>query len=319
MDELTMERICRATSGGLLFAAFFLLFFWIIRERVVERIFYRTAESLDAAARQRMKENRARLPLLLERRGWLFRMEQKLIYSGLAMKWNWMTPEIWILIRLAAGVGAYFVLLLGSGKWSLGIAAFGVVWGAFSVLEGALMSRNYRLVDEDLLKFLDFLGNYSITAGEVTGILSQISHYMEEPLKSVLDACFYEAQTTGDASLALLSMADKIEHPKFKELVRNLEISLRYSADFKVLVSNSRRAVREHIRARQERRAMMREALVNMVLLLVMSAVILIVVERLIGIRMKEVLLHTLPGRISLGMIGGIFLLLFWQIRRLDQ
>lgn len=181
------------------------------------------------------------------------------------------------------------------------------------------MSRNYRSVNDNLMKFLDFLGNYSITAGEVTGILNQISRYLEEPLKSVLDECYYEAQTSGDVSLALLSMAEKIEHPRFKELVRNMEISVRYSADFTALVHNSRRALREHMRTRQERKALVNEAMINMLILAGLSAVILIAVEQLIGASMKQILLYSLPGRISLTVIIVIFVLLYRKIRRLDQ
>ena len=181
------------------------------------------------------------------------------------------------------------------------------------------MSRNYKAVNDNLMKFLDFLGNYSITAGEVTGILNQISKYLDEPLKSVLDECYYEAQISGDTSLALLAMAEKVEHPRFKELVRNMEVSVRYSADFTALVHNSRRAVREHMRTRQERKALVNEALVNMLILAGMSVVILLAVEQLIGVSMRQLMLRTLPGRISLTVIIFIFGLLYLQIRKLDS
>ena len=44
----------------------------------------------------------------------------------------------------------------------------------------------YRSVNDNILKCLNFLGNYSLTAGEITGVLGQVSKYMEEPLKGVL-------------------------------------------------------------------------------------------------------------------------------------
>lgn len=274
---------------------------------------------MDAAARQRVHENRRLLSSFQERKGALYRIEQRLLYSGLAGKFPWLTPELWILGNLIIGAAGYFITLLFGAGFLAAVAAPVVFWLLLYLSESVLMSRNYRSVNDNLMKFLDFLGNYSITAGEVTGILNQISRYLEEPLKSVLDECYYEAQTSGDVSLALLSMAEKIEHPRFKELVRNMEISVRYSADFTALVHNSRRALREHMRTRQERKALVNEAMINMLILAGLSAVILIAVEQLIGASMKQILLYSLPGRISLTVIIVIFVLLYRKIRRLDQ
>lgn len=55
----------------------------------------------------------------------------------------------------------------------------------------------------------EFLGNYSLTAGEITSVLGQVSKYMEEPLRSAMEECAYEAQITGDHSTALLTMAER--------------------------------------------------------------------------------------------------------------
>ncbi len=176
-----------------------------------------------------------------------------------------------------------------------------------------------RSVNNNLLKFLDFLGNYSITAGELTGIFPQISKYVDEPLRTVLDQCSYEAQTTGDVSLALMSMAEKIEHPKFKELVRNMEISVRYCADFTMLVNSSRRNIREYLRMCGERRSLMREAFINMALLLAMSAVTLTVVDGLIETSVWRLLWVTWPGRTALGLTAFILLLFAGKVYRLNQ
>ena len=159
------------------------------------------------------------------------------------------------------------------------------------------------------MKFLDFLGNYSITAGDLTGVFFQVSRYLEEPLKGALEECYYEAQTTGDTAMALLVMGEKLEHPKCKELIRNLEIGLRYSADFSILVQSSRRSMREYLRSGSERKNLLREGLINMLLLLGLSLVIFLVVDNLIDPSIWEVLVWSWPGRISLGVFGMIFFL----------
>ena len=279
----------------------------------------RTFDTMDAAARQRVHENRQLLIDFQERTGFLYRIEQRLMYCGLTGKYRWLTSEVWILINLMVSGAGYFLTLIFSRNFLIALSVLVVIQIVRYLLESYLMGKNYRAVNDNLMKFLDFLGNYSITAGEVTGILKQISKYMEEPLRSVLDECYYEAQTSGDSGLALLAMAEKIEHPRFKELVRNMEISIRYSADFTALVRSSRRSVREHMRTRQERKTMVNEALVNMLILAAMSIVILIAVEQLIGTSMQEILFYTWPGRISVTIILVIFMLLYHQIRNLDK
>ena len=132
-------------------------------------------------------------------------------------------------------------------------------------------------------------------------VLGQVSRYVEEPLKGALEECAYEAQTTGDSSLALLSMAERIEHPKIKELARNLEISIRYMADLTTLVDSSRRSAREYLRMEEERKGMLREAGINMALLLGMSVFALLTVDRLIDVSVWKIVSGTLPGHLAVG------------------
>lgn len=310
-------------AGILLFlcltAGFLFLFLWLAGESILRNAVRRTYDSMDAAARRRTQENRKIRNLLEERKGLLYRVEQNLIYSGLARRFPFLTPELYIVSNLGLSAGVYFLLLLVSGSWIAGVGGIAVFQAAWYLVLSFLKGRNYGRVNDNLMKFLDFLGNYSVTAGEVTGIFNQISKYLDEPLRSVLDECFYEAQTCGDTSLALLTMARKIEHPRFKELVRNIEISARYSADFTALVRNSRRAVREHMRTRQERKSMVNEAMVNMLILGVMAVFILMMVGQLIDASIWDILLHTLPGRICLAVILLIFGLMYGQIRHIDQ
>lgn len=268
----------------------------------------RSKEEMEEAARRRLLENRRQLLMLQKKHSIWYRMEQELNYSGWKRRIPMLTAELWIALNILAMAGVFILLLAGMG-WKMAFLGTAAFLGAEYFLLYLCKLKNFRSVNSNLIKFLDFLGNYSVTAGELTGIFIQISKYVEEPLRSVLDECSYEAQTTGDTSLALLSMAEKIEHPKFKELVRNMEISVRYLADFSLLVNSSRRIMREYLRLGEERRSMMREALVNMVLLLSMSAFTLAVVDGLIEASIWTILRDTLPGRIAMGVVGWILIL----------
>lgn len=302
-----------------LLSGFILLFWWIRRESIIHNLMYHAYENLEQAAEKRSEDRRKGLLLMKKRKGVLFQIEQQLLYSGLMDKIPSLTPELWITGNIMLVTLFYAVGTILSNNWWFGFLIVLIFEVSVYLLQNLLVLRNYNAVDRELLKFLDFLGNYSITSGEVTIILKQISGYLEEPLRSVLEECYYEAQTTGDTAMALLSMAEKIQHPKFKELVRNMEISMRYSADFTVLVSQSRKSIREHMRMRQEQKALAGEAWVNILILGAMTVIILKTVEVLIGVPIRNILLNTWVGR---GCLMGILVILFLfynKIRKLDK
>lgn len=295
--------------------SFFLLFHEINILRQFSELLKRTRVEMDEAARQRTLAGRKQLLELQQKHSFLLSLERQLQYSGLKVRFPKLTVEWWIAGNVVAAAGIFLVLLLLLGLWPAFVSVVAIAVGE-GILLRALRAANLRRVNDNLIKFLDFLGNYSVTAAEATSVFSQVSRYMEEPLGSVLDVCCHEAQTTGDAGLALLSMAEKIEHPKFKELVRNMEVSIRYCADFSALVNSSRRSVREYLKVSRERKGMLREATVNMLLLLGMSAIVLMTVGHLTDRSMWELLWGTLPGKVGCGILLGIFGLFLGQLHR---
>jgi len=301
-----------------LLTGFFLLF---RRVRILETaslFLKRTQKGMDMAARQRGLEERRQLLELQEKHSFWNRLERQLNYSGLKRRFPSMTVESWLAGNLAV-TAVIFLLLAVLSHILTALAAVLAMWLTEKAVLKFLRLSNLRAVNEDLMKLLDFLGNYSITAGEVTGVFQQISRYMREPVKTALEQCSFEAQVTGDAGIALLSMAEKVEHPQFQELARNLEISIRYCADLKALVNSSRRSMREHLRIAQERKGMLREAVVNMALLLAMSSVVLFTVGHLIGVSVYSLLWETVPGRLGLAVLGMIFLMFWGQMQKVHR
>ena len=70
---------------------------------------------------------------------------------------------------------------------------------------------------------------------------------------------------------------------------------------------------------RQERKSLVREAWVNIVILGAMILVILKALEALVGNPLSEIMLHSLPGIGALTVIGVILLLFYRQVRMLDH
>lgn len=299
-----------------LFAGFWMIFSEFELMTQLSKTLRKTRSEMNAASRQRNLADRQNLLQMQESHSFWYLVEQTLQYSGIRDRIPMLSAEWWLLMHLVGGTVIFclFCLIL-NGFWAAGIV-IAFLWLEWMGLRFC-SRQNFCRTEEDLTKLLDFLGNYSVTSGEITCIFDQISRYMQEPVRSALNACFYEASTTGDAQTALLAMAEKIEHPKFKELARNMEITSRYCADFTALVQGSRRSLREYLRTVQERRSMTREATVNLVILFGMSVVVLLSVGKLTGINMQQMLLSTWPGRIGLGMLGGIFLVFRRSVTRI--
>lgn len=310
-------RLVQLSLFFFLWTGFSLYFLKFGKMRLLKELYRKTRAGMEEAVRKRLLTSREKLAGLQEEGGMYFSIERQLVYSGLKRRFPFLEAENFVLLAVLMCVGIF--LLVGF--------FFGMIWGCAAVFAfcafGSLIillgkASEMRSVNGNLLKLLDFLGNYSVTAGEIIGIFGQISKYMEEPIRSVLEQCSVEAQTTGDVGMALLSMADKIEHPQFKELVRNIEVSSRYSADFSVLVSFSRRSMREYLKNGRERKNLLREAGINLILLLGMSLFALFAVDGLLEVSVWVILFTTWPGRIALMVIGCILLLFAGQIYRLE-
>lgn len=299
----------------MLLTGFLLLFRGIRLFERLERLLKKTRFEMDQVSRRRSLEDRKKLIQLQNRHTWWTALERELNYTGIRLRCPKLTVEMFIVCNLLAGACVAVILFAQSGM-AVGIMGLFMLYGGELTVLRWMRTANLRRVNGQLMKLLDFLGNYSITAGEVTGILYQVSRYMEEPLKNALESCYYEAQFTGDIGLALLSMAEKIEHPKFKELARNMEVSIRYCADFTALVAGSKRSLREYLKVAQERKGMLQEALINMGLLLGLSLIILTAVSSLVQMSVSQLLMGTLPGRIGLCVFALIGVLFIGQFHR---
>lgn len=298
----------------LIFMGFLLLFGRIRWVETAKHLLSRTKEGMDQSARLRALENRHKLQELQRKNTWICRVEEFLCYCGVRRRIPGCTAEKWIAGNLLAMAGIFCLLQGIGGKFGIAVGGTVLCGAAEYLILNTMRAGELRAVNENLSKCLNFLGNYSLTAGEITMVLGQVSRYVEEPLKGALEECAYEAQTTGDSSLALLSMAERMEHPKVKELARNLEVSIRYMADLTTLVDSSRRSAREYLRMEEERKGMLREAGINMGLLMAMSLFALLTVDRLIDVSVWQILSGTLPGHLALGIYG---LIVFLFLRKL--
>lgn len=304
-----MNRYCKLILiFGFLFAGIVLLFKKCETVNYIRKAYLRMKSKVIAHDRKTGLEQRKQIFEFERKKSFWLMLERELDYSGLKRRYTNVSGAKYLIFNLIIMLGAIVAgWMLKHPTVGIGM---GVGWVALQLLILRIgKASNLKKVSDDLPKFLDFLGNYSISAGEIISIFSQISGYLNNPLRTVMEECVAESRVSGNSGAALLAMAEKIEHPQFKQIIRNVELTARYSADFKSLVADSRRSLREYLSQVRERKGIVREAMINMILLLIMSVVVLMMVNVLIGGNVVEILLFTLVGRLAcvgfIAMVGA--------------
>ncbi len=267
---------------------------------------------LDEKGRENALRKREAIRMRADRDGIWARMDKALVYSRIARFLPGLTTEKFI--ALMSGAVAFIFISSGiAGGVMVGAITTAVFLFSVYAFIKLLEIRNLRKTGEDLPRLLDLLGSYAASGAVYSNIFGQISMYMNEPLRTVFEECGAEGRLSGDISLALLTMADKIEHPQFKQLIRNMEITSRHSEDIAGLVSDTRRSLRDYLKESSDRKAMLRESAINMVLLLIMSYVVIAISASLAETQVSTVVLGSIPGRITLGVLGAVLMMFFAQ------
>ena len=294
-----------------LFSGIFFFFWYLQRTKIIEKSLTAARGSIkETTARRQVeahanllirdKKNKTRLEKIIEN------PEKLYTYSRIGKIVRGLSFEAWAVLVVLTTAGAYLGTLIVTKNTMTGLLA---AVGYFLIIKMILAKRNFKTIDKSLLEFLNQLGNFSAIQGEITNVLHQTAQYTPPILAEALEGCYIEAQTTGNVSAALMGLADQFEHEKFKEIIINLEVCSRYTANLKVIVDSLRRNLMDAKRASQERRAIADSAIIEMVILSVMLLIVLLVVDTMVKASIWDILFHSLVGYIALGVAGICYLI----------
>lgn len=313
-----MLMAMRVVMGLCLFTGCYLLVHQLRQTRLISRTVQKVYKQLSESSRVRQKEQQR----IKERTGpvkGLAKMDQRLQYSGIRTQFPFLTTELSLLLLvLSAGLG-YYVMYFLSDSLVLRIAALGCGPVLLLFYVSIRCHQNYHRTEGELLIMLNLLDSYSISASELTGIFYRIAPYVEEPVKTSLEETYFEAQTTGDVTLALQHLIDKVEHPQFKQFIKNLEVSNRYDADFSNVVKNSRKSVQDYLAYRKKRKSISNVAKIEMLLLAATAMLTFSLMGTILEQSIWELLFHTPPGKGILLFFMAVLLLFYWQVVLFDK
>lgn len=304
-----------------LFSGIFFFFWYLQRTKIIEKGLATVRGSIEETAARRQIEAHANLLILDQKnKGRLEKIierpEKLYIYSRIGKIVRGLSFEAWAVLVVLTTAGAYLGTVIITKNTMTGLLAAIGYYLLIKIAEMILARRNFKAVDKSLLEFLNQLGNFSAIQGEITNVLHQTAQYTPPILAEALEECYIEAQTTGNVSAALMGLADQFEHEKFKEIIINLEVCSRYTANLKVIVDSLRRNLMDAKRASQERRAIADSAIIEMVILSVMLLIVLAVVNTMIKASIWDVLFHSVVGYVALGVTGICYLIFGFAVMK---
>ncbi len=313
MNYIMIIKICLFLLLGL---AAFLLFSYLVEHKVLSSV---TDTVLQKAREQEADRHSEQQKLLLlegrqEKLNPLYRLDLLVLQSNIRHFLPFASTEILIVLVLILGTMGFTVVTSITHTWLFGVLGFLIVcFGVYMVLY-FMAQVNYRKTEESLMTFINLMENYSSTEDELIAIFSRVQTFLTEPVKSAVEQCCIEAEITGDKGRAVRNLEKRIEHEKFKELVRNLEICSRYEANYGEVIKDSRNLLREYLAARKERKAIINNARLEMAMIIGCCGVVLGMMDDLTEQGFLHILLSSTVGNVILIYCIVIVLIAVWSV-----
>lgn len=171
-----------------------------------------------------------------------------------------------------------------------------------------LRFKNNREVESEVVLFLNMLGNYSTGNSEIISIFAAIAHKFKPVLQTCLMECVAESQGTEGTIKALDNLGRKIESRKFKEVLKSLEISQRFSGGFGQTVNSLRRDAQGFLAEKKKLNELIKQ---NLITLCVVVGAILIMIY-VLGQMLNENVWMYFTEPIGIGCIIVLVLVCLW-------
>lgn len=183
----------------------------------------------------------------------LGRLDERLAYSGIKDKFRWMTTELYLIFLIITVVVVSTIVVLFKGLlW--GAASALILTLSIDLLLQLMVARRNASTESIMLSFMNIIDNFSRTSDDIISILEKSSRYVDAPLGPQIYDAVVEAKNSGDTLQAMQSLQDKVKNKHFKVLMRNLEISSRYEANYSDIVEDCRDIFHEYIQSEKEKR-----------------------------------------------------------------
>ncbi len=244
-------------------------------------------------------------------RKWADRVELSLYYSGLRGRFPFMSVKFWVLLQCFAALWAWILLNTFAGLLAAFAGALAVPM-LFTAVLSILRNARFTKTQEHLLEVINLAEGFSATEEDPVSILLLCGAYIGGPIGQTLKGA-ESLRARGLGSRRVLEeMKLMLEHPKWQEFIHNLNVCSMYNCDFVYVLQNSRKSTQRYLTFVKEKQSVKRTARMEMVLIILLSAVMLQAMTGLMDMSLAWLLWGSLPGKVcSVYMVGILLFFVF--------
>ncbi len=290
-----------------LFLASYFLFSYLKNSNLIAngfKNFYEKAEA-DVEERKRLEKMQQVESGNTDKESFLLKLDKTITYSNIRKYVPFLNTGIFIFSLV---IFSSLALILGTvlSDLSIGVAlALAIILIYISIIL-FLSNKNYKQVEKNIVSFMNLVENYSKTNNDLIAILGKVYPYLEEPLRSNILEAYQLGRRTGNTDLALERLQNSVQHKYFREIIRNLTICSHYEANYEEIIEDSRSQLMEYLAGKEERAAMVRNARIELIILVATSAVVMYLMGSFIGQNVIAALRGTFIGEVILIYLIGI-------------
>lgn len=255
-----------------------------------------------------------------ENKNIFYKLDVLIIQTGLKKTIPFLNSESFLIFTILFGLISSIIAQKMFNTYLISIIVFIVFCALSYMIIYIIAGRRFIQTEQCIMQFANLLDNYSKTSDDIVDILGKISYYLDEPLKTAIIECHTEAINTGDISSSFRNLSTKIEHPKFKEIVRNLEVCRKHEANYGMIVKDIRYNLKEYLKSKEERKAEEQTARISMGIMAVFGVIILYIINGFVTEgTVITVLMSSLIGQCIILYFIILFLIVLYNIIKVDK
>lgn len=320
-----MEIIVKLLFAFLFICIFSTIFTLLMLARKNKALIKASNELTKALNKNEQKRSKEQLENVLiegenENQSIFYKLDVLIIQSGLKKSIPFLNSESFLIFTIFFGLIASIIAQKMLKAYLISVIVF-VVFCAFSyMIIYIIAGKKFIQTEQCIMQFANLLDNYSKTSDDIVDIFGKISYYIDEPLKTAIIECHTEAINTGDISTSFRNLSTKIEHPKFKEIIRNLEICRKHEANYGTIVKDIRYNLKEYLKSKEERKAEEQTARISMAIMTLFGIIILYIVNGFVSEgTVLTILMSSFLGQCIILYFIILFLIVLFNIIKVDK
>ena len=286
----------------LLFIIIFTLMYFLLKKVIDERVIINRFNKMIKKTQVESEKRKLERQKEIEIQGtanddtMLAKLDAIIEHSGIKKYIHIMNANLLIIFAITLFCVVFLITSYIASSVARGLIA-GVVSIAILCLVILLLCLiNYVKTEKEIITFINLLQNYSRTNADISNILGQMSPYLNEPLRTITEDCYLECISTGNIDLALEKLANKVNHKKLQIIIQNIALCAKYEANYESVINDSRTIIQEYLSGMQQRKAMLRNAMIEIGLIIGIGLYLLISLNSLVEDNIFTILMSTTIG-----------------------